>query len=790
MSRSRCSYLLLIAGLSATLCSAQAKDPKPGVGISADWSHSHLVVNNAAAAEGWVASGRDPRMLSTLAARIAMRRRAAAQPDLSGDRSKGGPQRGKHSIKQDWNFALGAGRVAPTMSPAKFNFVVNSTVTAANCTTDYVVYALDVPGNVLATIAASPTGAVRSGNVVTITTTAAHNFSVGYTVTVAGVTDLSFNGTFTIASVPSTTTFTYAQVGSNATSGSGTVTMQQGNLVALNNLYSGSQPAGNNGLCGSGSGTIAASPTGAVRSGNAVSITTTAAHGLLVGQWSTITGVTDTSFNGSYQVMSVPTSTSFTYAQVAPDATSGSGSANVTASINWAYDTSSAICGGGSATCAGDGNFTSPAISFDNTGAKVAFVESVSDATASCPGRLGTGACSILHVLKWTSGEGTVLAPDTPGLGGSTASMVSITYASATNTSSSPWIDYSNDAAYIGADDGKLYRITGVFNATPTLDTNFGDTPGTAGVTITAGQKLSPPVDIVGAGLDTGFVFLSDAPGNLKALNVATRTLIGTGIVVGGGSTVPAVLDAPLVYYDPAGDPTHISVFAVSSNTNNTDTFPSGAPSLTVGAGAIVQGVLDSSALTFSAVSGVGLGDGTGTQVLSFHSPAFDDTFYTPPTSGFLYTCGTQASQPWPMLYRIGFNTPLASSLNLVPTLNAGAVNSAAIAAFTTNAECSPLTEFANPNLSITDILFFGVSGSVQRLYSWNISGALQPTPIITGGVGEPGGTSAIIVDNTQASSGNGTSQGSSIYFTTLAPSNSCGTNVMCAVKLRQVDLK
>lgn len=74
------------------------------------------------------------------------------------------------------------------------------------------------------TIAASPTGAVRSSNVVTITVTAAHGLNVGDPVTIAGVTDASFNGTFNVATVPSTTSFTYAQTGTNGASGGGTAT--------------------------------------------------------------------------------------------------------------------------------------------------------------------------------------------------------------------------------------------------------------------------------------------------------------------------------------------------------------------------------------------------------------------------------------------------------------------------------------------------------------------------------------------------------------------------------------
>jgi glucose/arabinose dehydrogenase len=67
-------------------------------------------------------------------------------------------------------------------------------------------------------------GASRSGNVVTATTTSSHGFRRGERITLAGVTDSSFNGSFYITGTPTATTFTYAQTGTDATSGSGTAT--------------------------------------------------------------------------------------------------------------------------------------------------------------------------------------------------------------------------------------------------------------------------------------------------------------------------------------------------------------------------------------------------------------------------------------------------------------------------------------------------------------------------------------------------------------------------------------
>jgi hypothetical protein len=58
----------------------------------------------------------------------------------------------------------------------------------------------------------------RSSNVVTLTTTSNHDFSVGQLVGVVNVSDPSFNGTFTITSVPAANQITYGQTASNAAS--------------------------------------------------------------------------------------------------------------------------------------------------------------------------------------------------------------------------------------------------------------------------------------------------------------------------------------------------------------------------------------------------------------------------------------------------------------------------------------------------------------------------------------------------------------------------------------------
>ena len=66
-------------------------------------------------------------------------------------------------------------------------------------------------------ITISITNKALTTNVATLTTSVAHGLSVGMTITITDV-DATFNGTYRITTVPTTTTFTYAKVASNVTS--------------------------------------------------------------------------------------------------------------------------------------------------------------------------------------------------------------------------------------------------------------------------------------------------------------------------------------------------------------------------------------------------------------------------------------------------------------------------------------------------------------------------------------------------------------------------------------------
>jgi hypothetical protein len=73
--------------------------------------------------------------------------------------------------------------------------------------------------------------AVRASNIVTVTTSTPHGLYPKASVTIAGVTDSSFNGTFATILTATTTSFTYSQIAGNASSSGGTA--RPNNILVL-----------------------------------------------------------------------------------------------------------------------------------------------------------------------------------------------------------------------------------------------------------------------------------------------------------------------------------------------------------------------------------------------------------------------------------------------------------------------------------------------------------------------------------------------------------------------------
>jgi len=348
---------------------------------------------------------------------------------------------------------------------------------------------------------------------------------------------------------------------------------------------------------------------------------------------------------------------------------------------------------------------TSPILSLDGT--KIAFVESV------------PGASSTFHVLTWTAGQGTLAASVTP-----TATQMSTLTISGTadDTSSSPWIDYTNDIVYVGTNDGLVHKITGVFNGTPTL----AGTPWP--VTVSTGLQLTPPV------LDStlGLLMVGSANGTLYQIDTTTGAL-GT-LVVGSGFT-SGIVAPPIV------DVTNGTTFVVSANDGTS--------------GVLVEA--DTATMVQLAKARIGEASASGTAI-RLYQPAASNDYFTSPSLGVMRVCGTGAADTTPWQYAFGFTGTTMDTVT--PTFSKQLLTS-------TTARCTGWTEFFNPNVGLptgTDFFFFGLTEDCTTGSSDPADGCVAeitnsaPGTLVTSTI--DGGTSGIVIDNysTQA-------QAASIYF-------------------------
>jgi len=140
-----------------------------------------------------------------------------------------GTQAGARGVKSLVRNAVGQYQINLQQSHTRFlqgqvSFKVLGTAVYPNVIWPYPESTVRQPVSVVATgaassvftVAASPTGAVESGNVATITTTAPHGFLTGQLVQLTGISIAgpvvaglsAYNGVYLITSVPTTTTFT------------------------------------------------------------------------------------------------------------------------------------------------------------------------------------------------------------------------------------------------------------------------------------------------------------------------------------------------------------------------------------------------------------------------------------------------------------------------------------------------------------------------------------------------------------------------------------------------------
>jgi hypothetical protein len=366
---------------------------------------------------------------------------------------------------------------------------------------------------------------------------------------------------------------------------------------------------------------------------------------------------------------------------------------------------------------------TSPVISED--GLKIAFVESV-----PTNGPLGIAAQSIFHVVTWAAGpgQGAIGGAVVPG------NWVSITLPGAKNDlTSSPWVDYHSDTAYVGSANGAIYKITGVFRGAPALVTPPWTNP-------IVNSALTSPV------LDSrlGKLMVGAANGNLYQVDIATGVV--APFAVGTGFT-RNIVAAPIV------DVTNGTTFVVSSD------------SVLAGSASAVLAEVDTATLTLRAAAHIGQGSSGGTAV-TLYQPALDNNYYNDPSTGFIHLCGTGANNATPWHYAFGFTAGTPPIMNTTATV---AQQLPTNPANSTAARCTGWTEFFNPNIGAggTDFFFFGLTvdctagggagGCVEEIA---INGG-TPTTILKNIAGGP---TAVVVDNYASSTLY--PQASSIYFT------------------------
>jgi hypothetical protein len=436
------------------------------------------------------------------------------------------------------------------------------------------------------------------------------------------------------------------------------------------------------------------------------------------------------------------------------------------ATVLWSYNVSKI---GGAVT-------TSPVISFDSTGSKIAFVESLA------------GQAAHFHVLAWKRGDGqatslqNVLTPapvttfvgTTPIANSGTATDLALGSATTGgDTLSSPFIDYTNDLAYVGNDIGVIYRIKNVFCpaggcAAPSLDATWG-TLGAVTIGGTCTGKLTGPV--LSAGNSNIYVGCSD--GKLYSIS---QTGVIKSLVVGDGIASKAyggIVDPPIV------DSVNGYVYVVSGSAS------SGANAV------LVQANL---ALTSSVVAPIGVGN-----QCNMHAPTPNNAYLTSIASsgalmyvGGMSTTGT-VSQPCnggsggsalPTLYGASFNSTgvmKSGTPTNVQFDNFGGLGR----------EFSPISEFFNTTTS-TDWLFVSALQSMQVNFGGlNITGGfLVGANLATEGVG----TSGVIIDNNASTTA--FPQAASVYFNALQENTACNNNTNgaasggCAVKLTQANLE
>ncbi len=388
---------------------------------------------------------------------------------------------------------------------------------------------------------------------------------------------------------------------------------------------------------------------------------------------------------------------------------------------------------------------TSPALSLDGT--KVAFVEK------------GAGSQAHFHVLAWyggttsaagdgvtttnsqlvgspkviTTGSFVTSAPVAGVTGQATDVALVPLSGTASDTLSSPFVDYATDTAYIGNDSGTLFRVINVFctlpactgagSPAPSLDSTWG-TGGALTIGGTCTGKLTGPVVST-----NGNVYVGCADGKLYGFTSTGAALTGSPVTVGDGSATGGIVDPPVV------DVVNQFIYAVSGSQG--------------GSSVLVQASASATSMGTPVVATLG-----GGAFHNLHAPAFNELYFSSgtPANWLIYEWGVNTTNTLDELFGVTFASGHA--------MTSGAATNTFTIAGSTPVEWSPLTELLN---GTTDRLFAsGLTAVTPNIIEENIGTNTTSTfpTVISTSAAEGSGTSGIVVDNVSSSA-----QASSVYF-------------------------
>jgi hypothetical protein len=373
----------------------------------------------------------------------------------------------------------------------------------------------------------------------------------------------------------------------------------------------------------------------------------------------------------------------------------------------------------------------SPALSLDGT--LIAFIEN---------GAVPNGG-AVFHVLKWHSGDTQKVDTSFPNAfnsailancatNGAVAPCeynVQYTPAASAKTAalSSPFVDYTNDTAYVSDDGGNVYAIAPVFTATsanpPKVQTGWP-------VNVGSSVVLTPPVyDSISRN-----VFVASTAGTEFFIKTATST---TGSCLSGsapcvGSSTFAFTGTGSIQEAPVVDSSTGRVFVFGTQTGGTS-------------GSYM--VQTDTALTAGSVQAAQIGAGT---LSAIHPGTPDNKYFTNVGTGKFYACG-QTLLGEGVLYAFGFGA--TGVLNTTPVTGSPFGLGQAIV---TLSPCSDgLTEIFNQSGN-KDWLFLAVAnrcvntvfGNNGCIISLDITNAFPSA--VAHQIALPGSTGAtgIIIDN------------------------------------------